>query len=88
METISNTPLLTTINAPYKTHVDVVQLAESLAGVEPAQAALGQVFSFFTELPKTTQAEFAKTHGVSSKSLTELATYLSAQTGQDIESAL
>jgi uncharacterized protein YqgV (UPF0045/DUF77 family) len=80
--------ILTTVNAPYATYVDAARLADCLESVEAAHQAMGQVYSFFTEVPIARQAEFARTFGVSSASLAKLAEYLSIQSGQIIKPAI
>ena len=80
--------VLTTVNAPYKHKVGAAQLAASLQNVDAAQASLGQVLSFFTEVSETNQVGFAKAHGIEQSGHSALAAYLSRQTGQDIRSAI
>ena len=80
--------VLTTVNAPYREHVDEETLAVCLSSVAAAQNALGQVFSFFTEVSKPSQANFIKVHGISHEGLAKVAAYLSEQSGQDIRPAI
>ncbi len=80
--------VLTTVNAPYKNKLGAAQLAASLQNVDAAQASLGQVLSFFTEVSIANQAGFAKAHGVEQSGHSALAAYLSHQTGQNIRSAI
>lgn len=64
------TALLTTVNAPYHTHLDGSALA---AALNAGEITIGQVNSFFMEVTVPDQLAFAKLHGVQEATLIETA---------------
>lgn len=58
------TAMLTTVNAPYQDYLDAGELA---AAISNAGFTLGQVGSFFTEIPAETQLAFGQEMGINTK---------------------
>jgi len=72
------TALLTTVNAPYQTHLDSSALA---AALNAGEISTGEVNSFFMEVTVPDQLAFAKLHGVREAILIETGTVFANWSG-------
>lgn len=76
--------VMTTVCAPYKAKPDACTLAGSLASIEMAQAMIGPVYAFFSEVKPEMQKTFLAEWGISEQDAAVVAKYISAQAGQDL----
>lgn len=75
--------VLTTVNAPYRVEVDAATLAKALSSVDAAQAYIGPVYAFFSEVAPELQDAFLSECGVSRQNAARIARHLAAQSGQE-----
>ena len=70
--------ILGTVNAPYGANLSACQLADSISDVEVAQASMGPVFSFFSEVAPELQKSFVAEMGLPVTKVRGVAEYLQA----------
>lgn len=75
------TVLLTTVNAPYQVTLDADELAVAL---HAGDIKVGQVGSFFTEIPVAAQTAFASSFEISSEALADTAKAFANWSGQAV----
>ncbi len=75
------TVLMTTLNAPYQTHLDAGALA---AAIKTNDVSTGQIASFFSETAVDMQKAFAEDFGISSDQLTQAAQSFAHWSGQTV----
>lgn len=73
--------VLTTVDAPYGTGVSAHQLARMIADPDSASQCAGPVFSFFSEIPLSTQMQFIASMGVDVAMARQVAGELSRLSG-------
>ncbi|WP_262690607.1 hypothetical protein [Kordiimonas aestuarii] len=73
--------IFTTINAPYRLHMDEADLIRYLSGEEIPTYFIGQIWGFFGEVPVEEQLAFAECHGISARELKEKAQKFSIRSG-------
>lgn len=76
--TLTASKILGTVNAPYGASLSACQLAASVSDVNAAQAAMGPVFSFFSEVAPDLQKSFVAEMGLPEAKVREVAKYLQA----------
>jgi len=73
--------ILSTVNAPYREHIDADQLAECIRNVGEVKKYIGQVWGFFGEVPISHQITFAAHYSMSPKELQAAARRFSELSG-------
>jgi hypothetical protein len=76
--------VISKVNAPYATQVDITTLAAAITNVETAKRYLGPTYAFFTELPVGTKTAFVDEHKLDPDKVDAVATYLSKQAGHTV----
>ena len=76
--TPSASKILGTVNAPYGADLSAHQLAHAISDIEAAQAAIGPVFSFFSEVAPQLQQAFLAEMGLPGQKVRKVAKYLQA----------
>ncbi|WP_420429582.1 hypothetical protein [Kordiimonas sp.] len=75
--------VLTTVNAPHLKQLDADGLVRCLQDEEYAMAHIGHVWSFFGEVPVSTQLAFALHHSIAAKALQDIGKFYAKRTGAD-----
>lgn len=70
--------ILSTVNAPYGTGLSAEQLASSLCDIAAAEAALGPVFAFFSEVDPVLQRAFIAEMGLPDHTVRQVAQHIQA----------
>lgn len=73
--------VLSTVNAPYGAKLSAQELAQCITDVGQAQKAMGQTFSFFSEISLPLQKEFAGEMGLDLEDLIPVANFFSSKAG-------
>ncbi|MCP4070931.1 MAG: hypothetical protein GY742_04220 [Hyphomicrobiales bacterium] len=81
-QTVKNT-LLSKVNAPYGTYASAGVLAVQIQVPSLDSDYIGQVSSFFSEIPVEDQLAFAHQHGISEAALKKAATAFVELSGVD-----
>ena len=76
--------LLSTVNAPYGTDLDVSALADQISRTGDVTACSGPVFSFFSEGPLELQVQFITERGLDVEAIRATARRLSAKVGYSL----
>ena len=70
--------ILSTVNAPYGANVTAHQLAAGISSIDAANAFMGPVFSFFSEVDPELQDAFIEEMGLPEENVRAVAGHLQA----------
>lgn len=76
--------LLSTVNAPYGTDLDMSALADQISRTGDVSVCSGPVFSFFSEVPLELQVQFITERGLDVEAIRATARRLSAKVGYSL----